>query len=381
MIRHINYGDYPVLFVDNNNTEELLSYRKRLGNIFSVLITHTTDDAFNIIENTPNLAVIISGQNLPQILGTEFLSRVHDLYPDVLQIMLADRSDFEVALEAVDQGNIYKYLFKPCKHDILKLEIMRAIEQYVLECEYRLLFEERIGLERLSIIGELAAGFVHEIRNPVAVISLNAEMGLCKLSDESIQIEKMQGVLSEILSQCQRLSGAIDHIMEFARPNRMDYAHIELEELIERAVFFIRKEMDFEHMEIIKDIPKKFPRLYGDRVQLEQVFMSLLRNSYHAMGGQGTIYIKGKTLSKGNEIEIEHQDFGQGISKENFKFILSQFFTHKQNGTGIGLYLAHKIIQSLGGKMVVDEDGGSGNRIRINLPVLKPMQYIPTDFK
>ena len=144
-------------------------------------------------------------------------------------------------------ARIHKYLLKPCKHEILKLEIMRAIEQYVLERDYRLLFEERTGLERLSIIGELAAGFVHEIRNPVAVISLNTEMGLAKLSEETVQTEKIQDVLSEILRQCQRLSVAIDHIMEFARPNRMDYAHVALEDLIERALIFIREEMDFEH--------------------------------------------------------------------------------------------------------------------------------------
>ena len=85
-------------------------------------------------------------------------------------------------------------------------------------------------------------------------------------------------------------------------------------------------------------------------------------------------------LSNGREIQIEHKDSGHGISQENFRFILSQFFTHKQDGTGIGLYIAHKIIQSLGGKMVVDNDGENGSLIRINLPVRKYVKYITTDF-
>lgn len=368
MIPQNSYRDYPILFVDNN-TEELQTYSKKLGNFFSVLIANSTDSAFNILNNTPHLAVVLSGQDLHHFSGTEFLNKIYELFPDVIRMILTAESDFKIASDAINQGSIYKYIIKPCKYDLLKIELMRAIEKFILESEQKFLLEERIGLEKLTTIGELASGFAHEVRNPVAIISLNAEIVISRLSDQSIQCEKVKGSLNEILNQCQRLSMASSQLLNFARPNSATFEYIELDNLIERSIYLIRQEMDFDNIDIIKEIQIDLPELYGDRIQLEHVFINLLRNSHHSMQGKGTIYLKCKMNPKGKEIEIVHKDNGEYVTRDDFMFILNQFFDHKQDVTGLGLYTIHRIIHSLGGKMIVDEDNGGGSLIRINLPV------------
>jgi signal transduction histidine kinase len=189
----------------------------------------------------------------------------------------------------------------------------------------------------------------------------------------------MENTLNEILSQCQRLSKAIEGIVEFARPNKVNYEYFKLNSLISRSIFLIRQEMDFNGIEIMNEIPINLPRIYGNRIQLEQVFIHLFRLSHHTLQGHGKILIKGKIEPKVRAIAIDYIDNRLSISSEDFKRILSHFFAHKHDHMSTGLYVTHKIIQSLGGKMIIDEDKDGRNVIRIHLFYKNQMKYMPTD--
>jgi signal transduction histidine kinase len=218
--------------------------------------------------------------------------------------------------------------------------------------------------DRLASIGRLAAGVAHEIGNPVTGIH-----SLAQNLREERDNEQISQSVEAILQQTKRISNIVKSLMNFSRSGEIGVDHKEfiLAEIIEEAVRLVQLTHKSKEMKWKVNCPSDLS-LIGDRQRLSQVLVNLLTNACDASDAGNTIKIFAKNQDE--DIKIEIIDHGKGIPPEMYEFIFEPFFTTKAagEGTGLGLSMAHKIVQEHNGKIIIDSKVDVGTRVEILLP-------------
>lgn len=197
--------------------------------------------------------------------------------------------------------------------------------------------------EKLAIIGELAAGIAHEVRNPLTTIR-----GFVQLLNES-QIDSYY--VETILDEIDRINFIVNEFMVFAKPHQLQFSICNLNEILTSVVKFLEPEATLKNVVIHFETSHERMLISGEKNQLKQVFLNLIKNSIEAMPTGGTISI---SLKKSTEkIAVIVKDEGIGMDLDQIKKLGEPFFTTKKNGNGLGLMVSYKIIQNHKGKIQV----------------------------
>jgi two-component system sporulation sensor kinase A len=221
--------------------------------------------------------------------------------------------------------------------------------------------EERIkSSEKLSVIGQLAAGVAHEIRNPLT--SLIGFTQLIKTSHK--ELDKYTGIM---LTELDRINFIVNEFMYIAKPHNVTYKQAKLEKLLNDVITLINTQAILEDVYIECDIHQNIPRINCNEGQLKQVFLNLLKNGIEAMPSGGTIQLNARLINKDNVL-IEIIDQGIGIPEEKIEKLGEPFFTTKESGTGLGLMVSYKIIKAHGGNIEFTSRPNQGTTVKIYLP-------------
>lgn len=234
--------------------------------------------------------------------------------------------------------------------------------------------EERIERERkqqqkrLAAVGTLAAGLAHEIRNPLNGARLHVSFLERALSSEGASAEARDAV-RVVGDEIQRLARLVTDFLDFARPQPLLRAPVNVRALCERAVQLVAPAAEAAHVAIEVDFPVRELVLDADAQRLEQVLLNLLQNAIEALapGGQGRVVVRARREPRHLWVEVE--DDGPGISAAQ-PSIFDAFFSTKPTGTGLGLAIAHRIVTDHGGNIDVDSRPGR-TRFRVNLPLIR----------
>jgi signal transduction histidine kinase len=229
--------------------------------------------------------------------------------------------------------------------------------------------EKRIQLaERLSSLGHLAAGVAHEIRNPLNAMG----MGLQRLkreflpSDESRR-EEYISFTELVLKEIRRVNDIIEQFLSLSRPFQPDLKESSLEGLLKHLVTFFQEEASSLGITLQAEIPAELPLISVDPEKLTQAFINIMKNGMQAMGQGGTLRIEAKSLKQGVEVIIS--DSGCGIPPEQMETIFNYYYTTKEKGVGLGLPIAHRIIEAHGGQLKIESRVGLGTKVIVTLPI------------
>jgi diguanylate cyclase (GGDEF)-like protein len=220
--------------------------------------------------------------------------------------------------------------------------------------------EQMLNSEKLKVVGELAAGMAHEIRNPITTVQGFLQMS--KTSDYNIEqwYELMMGEIT-------RVSELTTEFLQFSKPQASQYKKYSFDECIQRVIQLIECEV-LAHGHHLKYEPTNAPLIaLMDKDKIVQALLNLIKNGIEAMEVGGTLTIR--LDRQGNEGIIEFGDTGCGIPEEMVNQLFHPFFTTKENGTGLGLSICHKIIQDHGGTIRVKGNLNKGSVFRITLPL------------
>ncbi len=217
---------------------------------------------------------------------------------------------------------------------------------------------------RLASIGRLAAGVAHEIGNPVTGIHSLAQ-NLREEQDPSRVNESVEA----ILQQTRRISNIVKSLMNFSRSGAVgtDHSQFLLQDIIEESVRLVQLTHKSKQIECTSHCPEDLS-VTGDRQRLSQVLVNLLTNACDASKVGDNIEIFASTNPR--QVKIEIMDHGKGIPAHMQEYIFEPFFTTKApgEGTGLGLSMAHKIVQEHNGNITIDSEPGVGTRVEICLP-------------
>jgi two-component system, sporulation sensor kinase A len=213
--------------------------------------------------------------------------------------------------------------------------------------------------EKLSVLGELAAGIAHEVRNPLTSIK-----GFIQMMQQTKRIEEAH--IQIVLDELERINQIISELLVLAKPQSHYYKPFPLHEAVNYVMNLIGHEAMLNNIGITLTDGTSRPFIYGDKNQLIQVFINIMKNSIEAMPKGGTIdLVISETKDK---IKIIIKDTGNGIPKERLSKIGEPFFTLKEKGMGLGLTTSTKIIQEHKGMLEIDSEVGKGTKVSIILP-------------
>jgi two-component system NtrC family sensor kinase len=230
--------------------------------------------------------------------------------------------------------------------------------------------------EKLAALGQLAAGVMHEINNPLATIAACAESLQLKLEDLAAQGIALRGDPNELLTiidnEVHRCKRIVDGLLDFSRPKTVTKALVHINAVVEKTLFLLKHHVRFKKVHVHQHLDPELATLaYASEEQLVQVLMALLLNALDAIGDTGTIIIRTRPGRSATEAVIcEVIDDGQGIPRSEQSKIFEPFYTTKPpgRGTGLGLSICYGIIADHGGRIEVDSIPGKGSTFRIILP-------------
>lgn len=226
-----------------------------------------------------------------------------------------------------------------------------------------------IQAEKLSSIGQIAAGVAHEINNPLTGVLLYTRLMLKSLKERKLDIETSVERLSLIEQETERCTRIIKNLLDFARQTQPKPISFELGRVIKNAISILSHHAELSNVNIILELEKGLPQVFADPDQIQQVFVNIILNAIQAMPNGGTLTIKSGYIESTKEIFIKFIDTGIGIPKENLKKLFTPFFTTKEKGKGVGLGLAvcYGIIQRHKGNIEVESEVGKGTTFTIKL--------------
>ncbi len=225
-----------------------------------------------------------------------------------------------------------------------------------------LALEEQLRLkEALARLGELTAGLAHEFRNGLATIK-----GYAQLLDPEALSETHRAYLEGIRRETQGLGVVVTKFLEFARPDPMVRAPVDLRAVLEQLISEMPRDADVT-------MTGRFGTVDGDEVLLRQAIGNLLRNAVEACAGAGLrtrVYVRGDVEADGRAVRLTVADQGPGIPSDVLPRLFRPFFTTRSQGTGLGLAIVQKVVVGHNGRISVSNRPEGGAAFRVTLPLL-----------
>ncbi len=220
--------------------------------------------------------------------------------------------------------------------------------------------------EHLATLGELATGLAHEIRNPLAGIAGVIEIIGLDLPETS----PARAMVKDVRREINQINRILTDLLETARPHPPQMMRSNLNTTVEHAVMLARQHVLSEPIRIELHQAPELAEVEHDSDQVHQVLLNLLLNAVQAIDGAGTVGVE--IQAQGNYASITVADTGRGIPERQLSQIFRPFFTTRGNGTGLGLSLAHRIIEDHHGRINVTSVVGKGSKFEVLLPFKAP---------
>lgn len=223
--------------------------------------------------------------------------------------------------------------------------------------------EDRLSKsDSLNMIGELAAGIAHEIRNPMTALK-----GFIQLLESSTE-GAYSLYFKVITSELQRIDSIINEFLILSKPQESNYAYMDLVNIMKETVDFITAQAVLHDVEFRTHYEADIPKINCEPNQLKKVFINIMKNAIEAMpnGGLVNIMINRDEIGR---LCISIKDEGEGIPEDKLLILGEPFYTTKEKGTGLGLMVSYKIIEEHGGTIGVESEVGKGTCFHLYLPV------------
>ncbi len=250
-------------------------------------------------------------------------------------------------------------------------QIVVAVNQMANELVAKRQLENQVlETEHMAVVGEMAAGIAHEVRNPLMSIRGFAQL----LKEEIAPNDRHCEYLRIIEQETGRMNNLIEQLLRFARPSAGRQNWLIVNKVLEDTIQLAETRIKKTGIQIRRELSEDLPVLYAGSEQLQQVLMNLLINAIQAVqesGNQGTITVRSAFDQENQQVQICVSDTGKGILPELMEKIFLPFFTTKKTGTGLGLAVVRRTMGLLGGTVMVSSEPEKGTTFTLILPVVR----------
>src|SRR6202041_177850 len=236
----------------------------------------------------------------------------------------------------------------------------------------RQLEAELAHINRVSMLGEMAASLAHEIKQPIAAAITSANSCIEWLTHEPPNLDRARAAASRIDKYGNRAAEIIDRIRSFYRKSLPQRELVDVNRIIQEMLTLLDGEATRSSVAIRTELAAELPAVMTDRVQLQQVFMNLILNAIEVMKDSGGELTVKSEVERHGQLLFSVSDTGPGLPAENVDQIFPAFFTTKPQGSGMGLAISRTIVESHGGRLWATANNGRGATFHFSLPTEVP---------
>jgi C4-dicarboxylate-specific signal transduction histidine kinase len=232
----------------------------------------------------------------------------------------------------------------------------------------RQLEDELAHINRVSMLGEMAASLAHEIKQPIAAAITSANTCIEWLAHEPPNLDRARTAANKVNKYGNSAAEIIDRIRSLYKKSPSQRETVDVNQIIHEMLTLLKGEADRCSVTMRIELAAELPKIRGQRVQLQQVFMNLMLNAIEAMQGSGGELTVQSQLQD-SQLLLTVSDTGLGLPNEKVEQIFSAFFTTKPQGSGMGLAISRSIVESHGGRLWATPNSGRGAAFHFTLPV------------
>lgn len=352
-----------ILYVDDEE-QNLVSFRANFRKTYDVFTAISAEVAFELLKEH-NIPIVISDQRMPKMSGVEFLEKVFLIYPDSIRLLITGQSDIETVIEAINRGQVSKYIQKPWDWDKLSMAIDHCVTIYTSRIELKLKNDELTKAN--DELNKFVYSVSHDLRSPLTSI-----LGIINLVKVSPELKVAEEHIKMIEGRVLKLDSFIKNIINY-------YKNARLENFLDKVdLNMLMSEVLDDFKELTKGIQinLKFEiksDFIGDLFRLRVVLENLISNAIKYQKSSSDfkkidIYI---TVDSEN-LHISISDNGVGIDEKYLQDIFKLFFrigeSYQVEGNGIGLYLVNEAVVKMGGKIDVESILSKETSFKVVIP-------------
>jgi signal transduction histidine kinase len=381
----VDYKQYAVLFVDDE-PQNLVVFRYAMEEHFTVLTAGSGVEALGILAKQP-VGVMLADQRMPGMGGAELCARAREVQPDTVRIIITAYADIHAAIDAINQGQVSRYLVKPWRNEEL-VEVLQTsidfvhLQHAMQEMELRLL---RSGQSRLA--SAIHDELLHEIANPLGAMTMTLIQGSEMIEGLIGRVDGDQsGVLAtfkaELLELREAHSDAIAAVQQLnslatrmrAGPGAVtNQGQCDAGRVVDATLRIIRR--DVERVATVQLVLERSPTVRVDASALGQVVLNLVLNAAQAIENSG---LTKRSISivvdtQGDMASISVRDDGPGIEAQHLERIFEPYFTTKASGSGLGLSIVREMVRRAGGQISATSEPGVATVFQVLLPIAPPL--------
>jgi len=335
------------------------------------LIAENTSDLIMVMEKDQSISYFspshehVLGYQSADLEGIELCTLLHPdditMFCSTVKKMFEDRQSHSMEFRFRHKSGSWIEFESRCK----PVQGEQAVEHIVIisrdVSERKKAEEFLLQSEKLSIVGELAAGVAHEIRNPLT--TLKGFLQLYRKENQSIQYSDL------LLSELERIEAITNELLSLGKPQAVQLSQTNLRELIESTVELLSPQALLNNIEFKLSFGQSEILIVCEKNQLKQVFLNIIKNGIESMADGGEIHINLRKVSD-DECTVSVRDHGCGIPEELLPRLGEPFYSLKEKGTGLGLMICHKIIKQHHGSISYQSRINEGTLIEIRLPLV-----------
>lgn len=378
---------YAVLYVDDE--EKALKYfDKSFGDEFRILTASSAADGLKIIEeHGDEIGVVLSDQRMPGEKGVQLLQRVREMRPRLVRMMVTAYADYGVTVDAVNMGNIFRYISKPIQIEDMRNTLHRAMEYFILQQERDDLLQEKLTvvqnlliMDRVLGLGVVAAGISRNLRHPLRAVHSFLTLTPGRLNPHNLNLDRLRDPSfwrdfhALVVKQTNRIADLTADVRGVPAADGGNVGALVSAVIDAKKPAFAAKGLDLD-----VDMASSLPVLSAGAARLQKL-LGLVLNAAEALLPSGTaVKLWVSTVTEGGDVGsvlIKVTDNGPGLPVEVLRAVFDPFFistSGSSDGPGLSLMGAYFLAYDLGGSVSAPRSAGG-----LQLDIVVPTTATPT---
>ena len=358
MVHKIN-----VLYIDDEDNN-LKSFRASLRKDFKIFTAIDAEEGLKIAQEE-EVHVVIADQRMPGMTGTEFFERMVKINPDPIRILLTGYSDIASVIDAINKGEVYRFIDKPWNIEQIKNSIKNAADIYFMRKELK---EKNQKLQKLhSEMNQFVYSLSHELRGPLMSIS-----GVSKLAKLEVSDPNVLEFFEMIDTATGKLDDFIYKMLDFYRSTKIDnkITEIHFKDILDQQMSAFNDKYDLSKYHLETQVIQE-SLFFSDDSKIRVILNNLFSNAVQFQKNNSPVkrILITVNVFEGQAI-IVIEDNGIGIDQKYQQDVFNLFTraTQKNVGTGLGLYMVKEAVEQMGGEIFLESEINEGTSITVSLP-------------
>ncbi|TDU62472.1 two-component system probable response regulator PhcQ [Prosthecobacter fusiformis] len=384
-----DYKRYAVLYVDDEEMA-LKYFEKTFGNEFRILTATNANEGLKLIESRGDeIGVLLTDQRMPGQKGVQLLERARQIRPKIVRMMITAFADFGVTVDAVNLGNVFRYVSKPLQVEDMRNTLRRAMEFFLLQRERDDLLREKLSVlqnmvitDRVISLGVLASGLCQNLRNPLEAVQTFLNLTPTKLRQESVDMDRLQDPSfwrdfhSQVLKQAGRISELIGELDGASLADIIKAeTPVDPVEIIRTVVAELQPALAAKNIRLELELPEELPAISTEKTRFARIFQLLLQDEIDVLPAGSRLALTAKAqrfAEKPVSIQFTLQDDGPGLPQGALRSVFDPFAIRHEDAPDFGLNLmaVFFLVYHHGGHIQAENTASQGALFKIDIPLL-----------